>query len=185
MNAQPTQPSRPRWALWLPLLLISGWLAWEKPGVQPLEEAEIVQPITRSVPPTSEDQAPNAAARVGGTRASPLFAVIPRGELYAPEQGASPRDLFAAVDWTPPPPPPPVVAPAPPVAPALPFTYVGKRRENGTWQVFIGRGDDVLIVHEGQTLFNQYRVESVTPPQMTLTYLPLGHKQTLSIGEAP
>ena len=92
---------------------------------------------------------------------------------------------FAPHDWTPPPPPrPKPVAPPPPTAPPLPYKVIGKKFEDGTWQVFLARQDQVFVVKPQDTLENTYRVEETKPPVMTLTYLPLQQRQTLPIGAA-
>jgi hypothetical protein len=51
------------------------------------------------------------------------------------------------------------------------------------WEVFLSRGDETLIVREGQTIESSYRIDAVKPPNLTLTYLPLGEQQQLRIGE--
>lgn len=181
MSTLPKKRARSRWLLWLPLLVLSTWLAWEQPGVQTSDETAVVQPPTRRPAPDAQSIDSPTAER--GTANTAGRVLIPRNELYPPEQQVPRQDLFASVDWTPPPPPPPVVTPPAPIAPPLPFTFIGKRLADKQWQVFLGRGDEVLIVQEGQTLANQYRIESVAPPLMTLTYLPLGQKQTLAIGD--
>lgn len=185
MSTSPSRKKHSRWLLWLPLLAISAWLAWEQPGVQPMDEAAVVQARTPSQQPTAPDRPRSDPVATANSSSLPLGSLLrPRIELYPTEQQIPSQDLFASVDWTPPPPPPPVFTPPAPVAPPLPFTFIGKRRSADAWQVFLGRGDEVLIVQEGQTLANQYRVESVAPPLMTLTYLPLGQTQTLAIGES-
>ena len=85
-----------------------------------------------------------------------------------------PRPVKAAL---PPPPPPPA-----PTAPPLPFTFIGKRFDGARWEVFVNRGEQTLILRAGQTIDTSYRVESIQPPRMVLTYLPLDEKQTLHIG---
>lgn len=171
-----------RWMLWLPLLVISAWLAWEKPGVVPMDEV-----VVQSRTPVGEIEISARAVKLTTVATTDgrmaRLALIPRNELYPPEIRAPGHDLFAAVDWTPPP-PPMVITPPSPIAPPLPFTFIGKSWINEKWQVFLAQGDEVLIVQEGLTLANQYRIDSVAPPLMSLTYLPLGQTQTLAIGES-
>jgi hypothetical protein len=102
--------------------------------------------------------------------------------------------LFASHSWyvapPPPPPPPPVVAapvvPVKPVAPPLPFLYMGSYAPNGTKPVyFLTEGDRVYDVHVGDTLNNTYTVDSVTNGALVFTYKPLNQQQQLSIGGAP
>jgi hypothetical protein len=84
--------------------------------------------------------------------------------------------------------PPPSTAsnrPAPPpkpVAPPLPFTYMGKMEENGELTVFLTKGDVPYVAKVGDVLEGQYRVDSIHPPMIEFTYIPLGQKQTLNIG---
>jgi hypothetical protein len=94
-----------------------------------------------------------------------------------------PDALFKSQSWTPPPaptaPPPP---PPPPVAPPLPFKYIGKKMEDGKWEVYVAIGTQAYILHEKTVLQGTYRIDSIKPPVITLTYLPLQQIQTLNIG---
>lgn len=96
------------------------------------------------------------------------------------------HDPFTASSWLPPPPPPPPPAPPPPppapVAPPLPFTFVGAE-DVGTVQarVFLNSGDRLLIVKPGEVMEGRYRLETLTPNTLVFTYLPLQQKQTLII----
>lgn len=185
MKLSPSPKPRSRWLLWLPLLAMSAWLAWKQPGVQTPDDGAVVQARVPSPPPGALSQPSLKRVETAPTEpATEWPMLVPRSDLYPSSQQAPFKNLFASVDWTPPTPPPPLVKPPAPVAPPLPFTFIGKGRANGEWQVFLGRGDEVLIVQEGQTLANQYRIESVAPPLMTITYLPLGQTQTLAIGES-
>lgn len=47
----------------------------------------------------------------------------------------------------------------------------------------MGRGDMTFIVHQGERLESDYQIASITPPSMTLVFLPLGQKQSFFIGE--
>lgn len=93
------------------------------------------------------------------------------------------ENSFAPHDWTPPPPPKrEPLPPPPPTAPPLPFTVLGKKLEDGAWQVFLARRDQVFPVKQQDIIENTYRIEEIRPPLMTLTYLPLNQRQTLPIG---
>ena len=91
-------------------------------------------------------------------------------------------DAFASQSWYVPPPPPKPSRPQPPSAPPLPFAYLGKMLEDGQLTVFLSRQDRNYVVKRGDVLDGSYRVESIEPPLMTLTYLPLNIKQTIQIG---
>lgn len=105
-----------------------------------------------------------------------------KGSPPVPDQ-LKPEPLFDSQTWNPPPPPPPKPAPPPPpVAPPLPYLVLGKKLEDQSWEVYLARGEQTFIAREKGTLENQYRVDSIKPPTMTLTYLPLNQVQTLTIG---
>lgn len=73
-------------------------------------------------------------------------------------------------------------APPTPTAPPLPFTVVGKKFEAGAWEVYLAKGDQTYIATLGATVADDYRVNSIMPTQITLTYLPLNTKQTMPTG---
>ena len=114
-----------------------------------------------------------------------LVELIPREELIdVSETGTlASRDLFSGRSWTPAPPPALALEPAAPTAPPLPFTYLGKQLEDKQWRVFLGQADQTFVVSEGSTINDLYRIDSISPPNLSLTYLPLGQSQSLSIGE--
>ncbi len=97
------------------------------------------------------------------------------------------KDMFPSKSWYVPPPPSKVVAGPPPAPTAPPFTYqfIGKMiEEENRSAVFLENKSRIFIVRAGDTIDNQYRVETIDPPVMMLTYLPLDIKQTVQIGEA-
>lgn len=122
-----------------------------------------------------------AAAQPDSTQAEGEIAILalqPRAGMAA----GSRHGLFAGKSFAPPP-KPVELAPAPaPTAPPLPFTYLGKQHAAGHVDVFLARGSEVLIVRDHTVIGNTYRIESVRPPVMTLTYLPLNQMQQLNIG---
>ncbi|APC65911.1 hypothetical protein ACQCP0_22365 [Ralstonia pseudosolanacearum] len=141
----------------------------------PATQTEVVQP-SRSAAPS---QLPAisigpASASAGNTT---VLALRPR------EASPDIAQAFPSRDWAPPPPPPPPPAPPPkPMAPPLPFVVIGKKWEDGQWQVFLGRNEETFVVKAGDTFDGRYRVDSIVPPSMTLIYLPLKARQTLTIG---
>ena len=76
-----------------------------------------------------------------------------------------------------PPPPPPA-----PVAPALPFTYLGRMVENDNTVLFLSKQDQSYSVKIAGIVDKNYRVESINDDQVVFTYLPLNIQQTLSFG---
>jgi len=96
---------------------------------------------------------------------------------------------FASLSWVAPPPPPPkplvVVAapPAAPVAPPLPFAFVGLV-EKGTPkpQAFLSKGDELLVVAMGDLLDGgNYRVDAVSPTQIVFVHLPTNTRQVITL----
>jgi len=90
-------------------------------------------------------------------------------------------DLFAAKSWA-----PRKVAvrpreqPAPaPVAPPLPFEYVGQMEGRDGLVASLVRDGEVLFVKAGDAIGSDYRLESVAPDVLTFVYLPLDERQTL------
>jgi len=88
-------------------------------------------------------------------------------------------DPFRNKSWFVAPPPPP---PAKPVAPPLPFQYLGKISEGSETRVFLHHQGKYLIAKAGDVIDGIYRVEEIAGNRMTLLYQPLKEKQVLSIG---
>ena len=74
---------------------------------------------------------------------------------------------------------PAVVTPASPPPPV--FVYLGKRKDEQGWQVYLGRGEQVFILREGEVFEGGYRVETIRPPTMTLQQA--GSPQQIAIGD--
>jgi len=135
---------------------------------------------------------PAVAARSGKAESSPkedvmILRLQPRALLIGDAaDGFGPADsIFGGQSWNPPPPPPPPPSnapPPPPMAPPLPFAYIGKAAADGAWEVYLSRADKVYVVRLKTVIDNTYRVDAITPPMMTLTYLPLNQVQQLNIG---
>jgi hypothetical protein len=104
--------------------------------------------------------------------------------------------LFASHSWyTPPPPPPPAPAPVltqaqeaalrAPVAPPLPFAFMGSYSRAGAEPVyFLTKGDRIYDVKVGDVLDDTYSLDSFSNGQLVLTYKPLQIQQQLTIGSA-
>jgi hypothetical protein len=104
-------------------------------------------------------------------------------------EGAAPVDLFAAKTWVVAPPPAPlrVVKPEPPpkpVAPALPFTFMGRLADGDEPVIYLVGGGRTHSVKGGEVLDGRYRVDRVTPSAVEFTYLPLEEKQVLTLPAA-
>ena len=166
--------SRRRWVLWLVLLAGAGALfLFDSPTPQVKGIVDAAAPKAASERATV---APAGEASRGANDAM-ILAIRPR-----PSPGEV-ADAFAVRDWTPPPPPPPKpAAPPPPSAPPFPYAFFGKKLEDGAWQVFLRRDERILVVKTLDTIDDQYRVDEIRPPVMTVTYLPLSQQQSVPIG---
>ena len=71
----------------------------------------------------------------------------------------------------------------PPTVPGIPFKYIGKIWGDDEYQVFISFNGKNLIIKEGDTIQQTYKVEKISPPSMTLTYIPMNILQSMQIGE--
>jgi len=117
----------------------------------------------------------NRGASLDRSAAPQLRALPPQGET----RDAKIVDLFPSQSWTA---PAVTAAPEKPAAPALPFVYGGRYTEGSKVFVFLSEGTKMHTVRPGDTVNSTYRIETIAPDAITLTYLPLGLKQTLQTG---
>jgi hypothetical protein len=66
--------------------------------------------------------------------------------------------------------------------PALPFVVLGRYIEAGQEVIFLQHNNQNLVVRVGDTLLEQYKVESLQGTTLNLRYLPLNLAQSLEIG---
>jgi hypothetical protein len=155
------------------------------------EEAEVVGAVTR--PPTRAIE-PSAAPVPGPAAAISASAAASTAPRRIPSVGGA---AFATLSWLPPPAPPPpapppaaAAAPAPPprpVAPPLPFTFVGMAERGADRpQAYLAKGDALLVVAVGDVIDNNtYRVDAMATTGVVLTYLPLNKQQTVNVPGGP
>ena len=72
-------------------------------------------------------------------------------------------------------------APTAPVAPPLPFRYLGKAVQDGTVTVFVALGEEHYSARAGDRIGRDYRVDRVTGQAVAFTYLPLRTRQSLAL----
>jgi hypothetical protein len=147
--------------------------------LQPASANGVVQPAPRAT---------RAAPAADAERTPPLDL----SKLQRPRARDPAGDLFDSHSYRPASPRPPrsplpqaeVVEslPAPPQAPPLPFTYLGRLTEEEATTVFLAHGDRNLVVKPGDVIDNLYRVEDVSDSAVALTYLPLNQRQVLATG---
>lgn len=171
-----------RWALLLPLLAGAAWLA----VFGDRTPTGTVQPTRTGAAAPAPAAPPARSTPARRDAGEPVEALRPRA---APDAAPRPAaDLFAVAAWRlpppPPPPPPPAAQPkAAPVLPALNYKVLGKKEENNTWEVYLGRDDLTFIARAGETLEGLWRVEQIEPPLMTLLHVPSGQTLKLPIGD--
>jgi hypothetical protein len=71
-----------------------------------------------------------------------------------------------------------------PVAPPLPFRYIGRLVQNGRTEVLVLRGNVLHGIAEGDEIDGEYRVERITGATIHFTYLPGRVKQNLDLTAA-
>jgi hypothetical protein len=138
------------------------------------QSSEVVLPTTRVLSSRSE----------GGKRAAlPALQMnkLSRADITEPK-----HNPFAGKSWFIPSPLSPVASTpkevASPSAPSLPFNYMGRiQEEGGPVVVFLTQDSKAYAVREGGAVDQSYRLESISPTQLILVYLPLNTKQTLNV----
>jgi len=162
----------------LVLVLMSVWLA----GSGFFEEGDDLRSDAQRSRPTTvarqknEPSQPSLPAQILALRERSAYRVDPaRSEREA--------SIFGAANLAPAAPKPQAAAPAQaPQAPPLPYQYVGKKAEDGQWEVYLTLNDELRIARLNTVIDGKYRVDSLSPVAMGLTYLPLNRAQTLSLG---
>ncbi|MGY4829026.1 hypothetical protein ACVNIS_10650 [Sphaerotilaceae bacterium SBD11-9] len=174
--------SNKRMAILLPGLALAAYLA--------LFADKTPQGGAKAAVPASR---PAATVAVAAPKGKPV-AALERIEPLVPRKllvhSADPSaDLFASPSWSAAPLPAPVAPTAPPapqevqVAPPN-YRVLGKKLENGVWEVYLGRDDTSFIVRAGDTLEGTWRVDKVEPPSVSMTHVPSGSVHSLPIGDS-
>ncbi|MDR7152739.1 hypothetical protein J2W49_004717 [Hydrogenophaga palleronii] len=176
--------SRTRWILLLALLatLTAAWFAPEPAS----EEGVALVPARRA-------PEPQVGARVSVSDSQNPQVLSIRSRRDEDDADAL-SDLFAAPPWTKPARPvapikavAPEVAPEPPApsAPPVPFSIMGSMEEGGKRAYFLQYADQSFVARVGDTLLEQYKVESVESDRLLLRYLPMDVLQTLELARQP
>jgi hypothetical protein len=152
-------PPRRRWSLIALAAIGTGVALFVVP--QPRPTVEIVAPADR-------------ASRVSEVE-------IPKRRALGRQRG----DLFTSHSWAPPAPPPPpppqVQQEAAPQPPPNPYRFAGTVEYGGSRKVLLTRDDRIFEVKEGVVLDPGYRVQAVTPHEVTLLYEPLNAPVTVAL----
>lgn len=144
--------------------------------------AEVVESVERTAPAAAATRPATVAVATPQDSGPAIMRLVPREELIG-AAGADEGDAFHTHSWNPPPPEPPSASPPPqPVAPSVPFVLIGKTLDNGKWQIHLSQGDRIHSVRPGDVIDSVWRIDTVAPPVMNITYLPLGQSSTMNIG---
>lgn len=134
---------------------------WPRP-----QEAEVVGAAVRK-PHASNPPHPRPLSR-------------PRERDEMSTLGAMRADLFPPQTWQPPPPPAAKRVEPPPLAPPLPFHYLGRWKEGGGDVIFLDQGGRVLQARVGDTLAG-WHLDQVGDDALVFTWISLNMRQTLRI----
>ncbi len=172
-------PARQRWVFYaIVLVLTLTVVRWAGGQDRAEPRATAAYQAERAERPARE-----AAAATANAEAIPAVRLE---QLERRATGAPAGDPFQARSWEP---APTVVkrtvAPPPPQAPPLPFTYLGKMVDGEQTTVFLAAADRNYVARSGDTLDGRYRVEKIEEDGLALTYLPLGAKQVLPFAATP
>jgi hypothetical protein len=121
----------------------------------------------------------------------------PAPAIAAPAAAAG-ANPFGPISWQPPAPAqPPAAAPSaapasvqvpaaagPPIAPPLPFRFLGRYGDGQVQSVMLAKGERLYLARPGDTIDGAYRIDAVTAQSVELTYLPMQLKQSLGTGDA-
>ena len=177
MTASPEPVSRGRMIVLLLGLAAAGALVLTDQGDKP----EVVNVVPRA-PLRQPDTAADLQKNLPRAKADSSSAIVP---LRARGPRPAVQDAFAVRTWRKPVAViPQIPAPVPaPVAPALPYTFLGKQYLAGQWEVFLNAQGRTMIVRLGDTLDGAWRVQALQPPTLTLVHLPTSEQKSLPIGE--
>jgi len=135
-------------------------------------------------PAAEEPEVVGAVAKQGRrVDALRLSTLRPPRQGETPTLGALRADLFPAQTWQPPPPPPSkrmAMQPLAPVAPPLPFQYLGRWREGGKDVIFLAQGNQVLKAQVGDALAG-WHLDQTSDTALTFTWTALNMQQILRI----
>jgi hypothetical protein len=168
---------KPRTVLLGAALLATVLAAYRAPPPQ----AEVVSPVTRQAVRTASET--GVGVHKQGVGIAEVLRIRPRDG-----EADNLSSAFAAPSWVdrPAPPAPAVIAsayvPPPPTAPPLPFKVLGMYLDDGRQAVFLQFNDQNLVVREGDTIVNLYKVESLDDKVLKLVHLPTNQQQTINVG---
>lgn len=158
------------WMLW-GALIITLWLVWK---TEPSDDLAVVKPSSRLDSHLTEVHSNASQGQLALVARKPMPSV---GNLFTTPIVAPAEQLKKTA-----------TKPPPPMAPPLPFKYLGRWKENGLLTVMLLANDEVMAVKQGDQLLNAYEVKELTESNsglmVGLMYLPLKQMQFLDVGKA-
>lgn len=164
------------------LLTVSLWTAW---AVAFREQEDAPGDVVGAV--TKEDRAQS----VSGGVAQPTEMHFDLAAIKRPmPKSVRASGLFESKSWYVPPvvqtaSVPAYTPPPQPVAPSLPFTFIGRMVDRGEVTLFLSRNDRQYTVKEKDVLEDTYRIDKIGEGEALLTYLPTNTQQTMSFNTTP
>ncbi len=165
-----------KYGVWLALLLTLAATVW----VSKQEAAdELVTTTGKTMGPLNrEKKSPITQQNRGASK--PSKNVVADSFTLRPFDNEVPKNIFTpfiAIQNE------PVLNAAPvKILPTNPFVYVGKIIEDGMLVVFLVDGEKSHAVKSGDVIEETWKVKSITPPTMALTYIPLKIEIKMEIG---
>lgn len=159
------------------------------PLISPATSGASLHAATVGVTPEAPG-APTQSERLSGSVTHNPFGALNGGTAPPPIIAASAAPAKPAVPTRPDVKPVPALAlppapPAPPTAPPLPFVAVGSIQgtqvTNGQPVAFIRQQEQLILVRAGDSIGQNYKVESISAQAIEFTYLPLMQRQTLAL----
>ena len=179
MSAVAQNQTRRNWVLGTALAATLGLVVWmESQGESTDDIVELARPsvvVSAEKPAVKNENAPDNITKLD-------WKALQGREVLADAKSAT--DLFKPQSWYVPPPPKAAELPLPPpkpVAPAAPFTYIGKMEDTPQGNLLmLSANNKLYTVAVGDVLDKTWRLDSEDANTMLFTYLPLGLPQTLS-----
>jgi hypothetical protein len=159
-------------------LILTIWLATQSDDAEvSRNEIELTSPTRSEKPAAFEESASNVAGKP-----DTIIPLVPWHKLERESLQKKINNPFKVHSWVVIPAEKKVkVIPLPPVAPPVPFAYMGKIEDSPkTTQIFLIENGRLYTVSQGEKINQQWRLDAEDVSTLRLTYLPLNLPQVLS-----
>jgi len=157
--------------------LLAAVLVEEEVVIETVEPVQHTKPTVDRVKTQENDAETLDVSKLGQRKFNPLAGELFASTTWVPKQPqVSLQEQAAKAAQATKSSPPPA-----PTAPPLQFKYAGRAiSDNETW-VFLSQSGENHIAKIGGKINDKYRLDSINDNAITMTYLPLNIKQTLTI----